>query len=719
MQTKVAKHSTATSRGGSQKSVTVCCSRNEYNEYHSSAENVSEVSGEDRVRNTQSLSDAESIEDGTTLINNTSAQALSVAEQARLDIQRCLQELGIRVNMEHVGTARERQSFQDGMNSLMSECSLTRGQDRGSRRSSMNLPQDPYVPDKEEQALLQSLFNDGTSRYVVKDEHMVLGRVMHSIFCHDGRADDTQTTDHFTSLSCPQQIFDTVDRKLKSCAPWVKLRAAAKKVINNSLVSVFFLVLTLYSLFSLDLVILFGSKEIGETFLIVGSCVFILFFIELVLWVLGVQGYVYTLPFVLDVVALVSVYNDTWFMRKESLFSDNDQASRLSRMARTSKMTRLARIVRVARITKLIPEMLRVLRKQNTVLAKQVLRRRLWRVFLYLDTDEDGLLSAFDVKVFYIAVIQECPHLLFSTRLDILRRDCPKLLEAMCFTEDTEPLVDFESFTQIVDQSELGRNLVKFHLDEVEQETGVWTLTQRLTDRTAMKVCVGILVLITMISFLEILPEDQSVLTTLAQLTAIAREEHTGGALDTSYLCRQIEQYVQRMWDPHRHEVLFLYLDGHVHYDASKGGCLSTPDSTTDPLARSMEIRQLSSSRESDFTWICWPTLCDATLVSASLVDQSYQEKDHSKWAVITIVMVILLLLIFVYVLNKKIRIFSGKLLQPLHSLVDDMTAMSCLELVHLDKEMPAANHHKPVEVAEELEHLQQVFKNMRSAIRS
>merc|ERR550534_1294131 len=62
-------------------------------------------------------------------------------------------------------------------------------------------------------------------------------------------------------------------------------------------------------------------------------------------------------------------------------------------------------------------------------------------------------------------------------------------------------------------------------------------------------------------------------------------------------------------------------------------------------------------------------------------------------------------------------NVLSGNLLQPLHSLVDDMTAMSCLELVHIDKDMPGDT--KPVRIVEELQDLQNAFRAMRLAIRS
>jgi len=681
-------------------------------------------SGQEVQMETSASTELERLDDASTLINNNSAKALSVADRAALDIQRLLRELGIRANVgDQDDTVMDiTASVSCGQGQTFTGGTVTSEKGTSARRGST----EPCVPDRSEQELLQRLFRSGSlSRYVVRDQHMILGRVMHSIFREDRHADaDGDTTiDHFATLSRGKRFSRIIAEKLVPACPrcqrfWKRMRAGSRRILYNPVISGFYLALTIYSLFSLDLVVLFGTKDIDEAFWIAGSAVFLLFFFELIVWSLGVPGYILTMPFLLDVTALISVYGDTWFARNAGLLSENDQASRLSRMARTSKMTRLARIVRVARITKLIPELLRFLRKQNTILAKQVLHRRLWRVFLFLDADEDGLLCSFDIKVFYIAVLQECPHLFFCNRLTLLQRDVPRLEAELDFEDESSPQIDFETFAKTLESLELGRNMVRFHLDEVEQEEGVWTLTQRLSDRTAMKVCVGILVLITMISFLEVLPEDHSVSFTLAQLTSVAKEERKNGlAMDATYLCDQIGIFVRRMADPHRHKVLFLYLDGFLHYDAERGGCLTQPDNSTDPLHRAEEIRAHSNVRDSDFTWVCWPVKCLEDFSSACLVDMSFQEKNHSKWAVITIVMVILLLLIFVYGLNQKIRIFSGKLLQPLQTLLDDMAAMACLELVHLDKEMPG--QRKQVQVAEELQHLQTAFKGMRSAIRS
>jgi len=687
-------------------------------------------SGNDGDMGMTGSADLERLDDASMLINNPSAKALTEADQASKSIHRFLAELGIRVRADQMQDDMDlTASTSFGQGTTNTGASNPAHQVSNSRWGGS--PPDALLRNRSEQQLLQRLFRYGISdKYVVRDQHVALGRVLQSIFRADERQLDLETTtDSFgPSLRC-RRLAQCLEGRLPTFAPyWRRVRKASRRIINNPVFSGFFLALTIYSLFSLDLVVVFGTKEVDEPFWIAGSVVFFLFFLELVVWTLGVRGYILTLPFLLDLTALVSVYGDTWFSRQGGFLSENDQASRLSRMARTSKMTRLARIVRVARITKLIPELLRFLRKQNTLLARQIQLRRLWRVFLFLEADEKGkhkeskdgrgMLSSFDVKVFYTAAIQECPHLFFCERLLLLQRDVPRLEVALECEDETRPHIDFDTFDRIIESTELGKNMVQFHTNEVEQEEGVWTLTKRLSDRTAMKVCVGILLLISMVSFLEVLPEDNSVRLTLAQLTAVAREERQGGITDMSYLCDQIGIFVDRMRNPQQHKVLFLFLDGFLHYDFDRGGCLDVPDNTTDVLQRAEEIRAQSSTRNTEFTWICWPVKCVENFASACLVDQSIEEQNHSKWAVVTILMVIVLLLIFVYGLNQKIRIFSGKLLQPLQTLLDDMSAMACLELVHLDKEMPTSKG-KPVQVAEELEHLQTAFKGMRSAIRS
>jgi adenylate cyclase len=82
----------------------------------------------------------------------------------------------------------------------------------------------------------------------------------------------------------------------------------------------------------------------------------------------------------------------------------------------------------------------------------------------------------------------------------------------------------------------------------------------------------------------------------------------------------------------------------------------------------------------------------------------------------------IALLLCFVMALNNGMSSFSKSLLRPLRALVDDMSIMSQLDLIYIDREMPEQEEQKMknrVRVAEELQQLQQSYYHMRAAIKS
>ena len=91
-----------------------------------------------------------------------------------------------------------------------------------------------------------------------------------------------------------------------------------------------------------------------------------------------------------------------------------------------------------------------------------------------------------------------------------------------------------------------------------------------------------------------------------------------------------------------------------------------------------------------------------------------------------TTAVIIALLLLFIYVFNLGISGFSKTLLQPLRALVDDMLAMSSLELIDVDADALVRTLSKkpgkkprPVDVVEEVVNLQSAFRTMRTSIRS
>lgn len=693
------------------------------------------------------------------LINNDAIQALNGQEKNFMDIQRCLEELGIldpAIGNGRASTAGgtgmgrsnsmpmplSSRAMQDDFALTISVGSSTRARQRSKdcidntdvadRRGIASVAV-PYVQSGQEQELMQRLFRS-PSRYCLREVHGTLGRVLQHIFCEDSAPEapaGVSTYSSFSSWTGSANNCGCTSRftaRFSQSPVGIAAKLWARKIVNHWIFTGGFLLLTLYTLFSSDLIMIFASKDLDPFFLVLNTIVFFLFVVELTVVVFANSRYLFTVPFCLDTISLFSVFQDTYFLRNGDWLEGNDQASRLSRMARTSKMTRLARIARVARITKLIPKLMRVFRKQNASLAKKLLRRRMWRVFLFLTQDTDGLLSSFDIKVFYISITTECGYLLKRPRDVLLMKDVDRLCDSLQAEDEMIPRFDFDQFVNIISATQTGEDLVQFHQDDVDQETGVWSLTQKLSDTTAMKVCVGILVLVCMISFLEIAIEDRSVDVTLHQLTSIVSYEHAQsgftGTTSTDYSCDLIDLFILKVKGAFKHNVLYVRLDGWTFYDFDEGGCLRPPmqDTTAAALNRKESLQDFSHLRETDIIWACLPReSClsgGGAIVSAILVDISLEVKNNSEMALYTILMVIVLLLSFVYILNMKINMFCGNLLTPLRSLVDDMQAMSCLELVHIDEDMPA-DSSKPIQVAEELQHLQVAFKSMRSAIRS
>jgi len=264
--------------------------------------------------------------------------------------------------------------------------------------------------------------------------------------------------------------------------------------------------------------------------------------------------------------------------------------------------------------------------------------------------------------------------------------------------------------------TQLGKNLIAYHVADVEREEGVWNLTQKLSDNTALKICVGLLILLTVMTILEVNIVDGGADQGLMQLDEIARDEAALGSNSTEYICEQIRVYTRL------YIVLFVYINGKTYFD--KGECLSRgiPLSELDPWVRIQEIIRESTYRNSEVVWSCWKDYVSCSkqnTVAMSLVSQAAENDDQTVASIQTIVIVIALLLVFVYALNTGITSFSKTLLQPLRALVDDMAAMSQLELVNIDREFPEKMGAKKIKVAEELQQLQESCTSMRGAIKS
>lgn len=572
-------------------------------------------------------------------------------------------------------------------------------------------------------------------QYKMQPQHLGLPGVLKHVFVAQEdllRRQASVPTGNSSSSFSSMAKLSVARLKRKLCGSGAKrITRCLRFVVNHPIITMISFLATLYTLLCPDLAVMSLDRRADASLLMINTVVFLMFFLELIL-IVAVRGdYILSLHFALDVVSILSLLTDTLFMASLSF---DEGGTSISRLARSSRVARVARIGRVARLTKLVPRALKLCKKQSNALAEHLLLRRLWRLFQFLDTDRDGYISVFDAKMFYIALVMECRHVLEADpRYDsvkVLEMDMAKILQ---WGEQGEfqPSVDVNDFSQIIMEMEIGSHLKEFHRQDLESDVGsVWGLTQKLSDSTAMKVCVGILMLVAVMTLLEEdVLQDQSSSQALAHLDAVARFEHADVSPDFEHLCQQIKVYGEQ------NDLMFLYLDGWTHYDYDtclRPGKGARRISLNEAVAHAQLLAEESFLRQNEYFMICWqpdqhfdcdssPPLGFNSTATLALINSSKYTQESSFWNLMTIFAVLLQIPISVYMLNVKINTFSSTLLQPLRSLVDDMVAMQSLELVAIDDEnsLTTKNGKDAFGGAEELANLNVAFKSMRSAIRS
>jgi len=568
----------------------------------------------------------------------------------------------------------------------------------GTSTNSLGSPAGIGINEKEQ---VRKLFATGSAE-VLKPEHRNLGKVVRHIFCQEEPAGYG-----YRSNSLLAEYGSKMDAR--QCPRL--FREVCGTIVKHNCFTLFFMALTIYMLFVPDIILAYGSREIDDDVAAVNTVVFFFFVIELLFFALGQKSYWFSVNIILDSVALLSLLPDTLLL--DDLAALDSQAAQVMKMARSSRITRMARMARVAKITRLIPSLLRMCTKQKMQLARIVLLRRLWRIFCFLDTDMDEKISPFDLKVLYLNIMQECPEIVGKEKLKLLQDDVAQICKLQVIKDNSQ--LSFADYCRIISGTGLGKRMYRHHQRDVAQDHGVLQFTQRLSDNTALKVCIGIIFLIGAMNLLQIEVQDIGVEQGLAQLDSIAQAERLEPTWNGDVLCQQIGIYTEK------YDVMFLYLRGYTYWQ--DGICIpeGIPASQLEPYDTIDSMIEEYNRRDSEILKACWPAQdCNRGGLSTSslvLVDKQEQAQAIAFSALMVTLVVILLLLTFVYILNLGISKFSKTMLQPLRAISDDMKALSHMDLVQIDSEMPG-EHEMNIEVAEELVQLQSAFVQMKVAIR-
>mmetsp|Transcript_110791 Transcript_110791/g.318404 ORF Transcript_110791/g.318404 Transcript_110791/m.318404 type:complete len:1091 (+) Transcript_110791:44-3316(+) len=555
-----------------------------------------------------------------------------------------------------------------------------------------------------EKELLSRLFATNLEGMPLNEQHRALGRVMGQIFAEYKLEDDLTK-----SIWSMQNLLGGWG----TCASGV-----AGYMVEHSAFVIFFMLLTVYALFCPDLQRVFGTKETERPILLTNTVVFCLFFAEIVLNIVAPGPYLFTIVFLLDCAALFSILTDTWFMRQDAHVLD-DKSSTLTRLARSTRLTRLARIARIARVTRMIPSLIALCMRHKVRLARNMVLRRLWRGFVFLDADRDKRLNFFDLKYFYVSTVYRCEGQLKVPPRVLLREDTRLLLDAEVNRNASE--LSFGEFANLFLSTTLGKDLIRFQLDDLERDAGIWALIRKVSDRSALKLCVGILLLLGILQIFSTDQNDYSARQGVVQLDVLASVAQASGmATAEAGLCAQLSLFASN------HNPMIILLGGRLLWE--DGQCLAGGETTMVFPNATMEVIsakfEASGLRVDEVEKICAQgAYCsDAEQTTAVLLDKSAWYREDGAWSLLGTISVIGLLMIYILILNSKITKFSKTLLQPLRALLDDMVALSSLELADIDENAPAELTGKTDEntdASEEVQRLQEAFKTMRTAVRS
>lgn len=493
------------------------------------------------------------------------------------------------------------------------------------------------------------------------------------------------------------------------------LRLGCRRIISHAVFVTILLILTFYVLFVPDMVVAFGSKDSDFGWEVFNSIIWFLFLLELIMYFLAGNGYMYSLSFVLDLVALLSFLSETWLYQGD-LFGSN-KGTQITRYARSARMTRVVRLARVARVTRLAPQIMESLGIERG-LARVTLARRLRRLFRYLDTDNDDLLTSLDFRCFYFAVLRSGFSIVLlgtpkapQAKADLLKADIAVIRES-----EGHRLMDFNDFSNVFLSTNLGKSLLRRQAEEAKSSDGGWSLTQHFTGRISLKVCVGVLITIIMFSLFQPSVTDQSIDTGLALLATTAGEADTSITL----LCDMIRDYTDS------NSVLLLFLNDRTYVNHGSGQICAdggVARSALNPFARMQEIMDATGKRDSEIYMTCFPgasvadtgeTECIEELAtSGALVDQESLVRENAVYDIYMTLLVVGCLSTWLCSFNVTVTKFTRTLLQPLSGLVDDMKALTSLHLAYIDADTLSE------ETVADVANLEGAFKQMRTSVRS
>jgi len=374
-------------------------------------------------------------------------------------------------------------------------------------------------------------------------------------------------------------------------------------------------------------------------------------------------------------------------------------------------------VVRVLRITRLFPYLSRLSLQKGKIITS-VFSKRLWRVFQILDSDRIGLISVFDIRCFYFTLLEQCPQIARELQPTVFLQDMTTLCSDRVANVYTKRIT-VNHFRDIILNTVAGNILKKSCWQTIQQQEGTCSLTRSISNSLAMKVSVALLAFTMILSLTDPTSDDRSVSQLLALLDNIASTEHANIQTNGIQICSMVDKYAPEF------SFLSLQLDWRTYIDHGPCGHShnANPDRHVNPCDRVKELLQESWVREDYFRTVCVTSQgtsseCCAMPTRSWVVQERRSQVIDDAWASMAYTFIMIgALLCCTKLVHMEMEGINGGLVGPIRLLVDDLNAMTALELAATQPEVDG--HGQSLFETDSLKQLQCATRSLQGAIRS
>ena len=161
-----------------------------------------------------------------------------------------------------------------------------------------------------------------------------------------GKADEN------ASIAAPESVMEKEEEKDHVPKKRPEWKIKTEKFLDNYIVIIFMMVVTVYALFFDDVRILALPPSTDATFDVVTFLCIILYLAELILSSLAIEDYFLSFFFWLDLLAALSMFPDVSFI--VNALSEGGTTTNYSDLAKTSRASKVTRVIRIIRLIRLI-----------------------------------------------------------------------------------------------------------------------------------------------------------------------------------------------------------------------------------------------------------------------------------------------------------------------------------------------------------------------------